>query len=171
MWFDSWESILRIVVHGSLGYIALVFLLRISGKRTLSKMNAFDFVVTIALGSAFATLLISTSVPLVNGVVAIAVLIVLQWIASSLYVRSERFEAVVKGTPELVFWKGTYLDDVLRRLRVTHEEVQAAMRNSDVTSDRRAAAILETDGSLTVIRVPEGEETEALEKIETPDID
>lgn len=171
MWFDSWESVLRIVVHGSLGYVALVFMLRVSGKRTLSKMNAFDFVVTIALGSVFATLLISTSVPLVEGLVAIALLIALQWIASSLYVRSERFESIVKGTPELVFWRGVYLDDVLRRVRVTHEEVQAAMRNSDVTSDRSAAAILETDGSLTVIRVPDGEDTEALEKIGPPDVD
>lgn len=168
MWFGDWESVLRIVVHGFLGYIALVFMLRVSGKRTLSKMNAFDFVITIALGSVFATLLVSSSVPLVEGVAAIALLIILQWIASSLYVRSERFEAIVKGTPELVFWRGLYLDDVLRRLRVTHEEVQAAMRNNDVTSDRSAAAVLETDGSLTVIRIPEGEETEALEKIERP---
>lgn len=171
MWFDSWESVLRIVVHGSLGYIALVFMLRLSGKRSLSKMNAFDFVVTIALGSVFGTLIISTSVPLVDGVVAIVVLVALQWIVSALYVRSERLEAIVKGTPELVFWKGVYLDDVLRRLRVTHEEIHAAMRNQNVTTDRSAAAILETDGSLTVIRVPDGEDTDALEKIETPDID
>jgi len=171
MWFDSWESILRILVHGSLGYVALVFMLRISGKRTLSKMNAFDFVVTIALGSVFATLLISTSVPLIDGVVAIAVLIALQWIVSSLYVRSERFEAMVKGTPELVFWRGVYLDAALRRMRVTHEEVQAAMRDQNVTTDRSAAVILETDGSLSVVVVPDGEGTEALQKIEPPDID
>lgn len=171
MWFDSWESVLRIIVHGSLGYIALVSILRVSGKRTLSKMNAFDFVVTIALGSVFATLLISTSVPLVDGVVAIAVLVALQWIASSLYVRSERFEAIVKGTPELVFWKGAYLDAVLRRLRVSHEEVQAAMRDQNVTTDRSTAVILETDGSLSVVQVPDGEGTDALEKIEPPNVD
>jgi hypothetical protein len=75
MWFDGWESLLRILIHGTLGYIALVFMLRLSGKRTLSKMNAFDFVITIALGSAFATLLISDMVPLINGVVAIALLV------------------------------------------------------------------------------------------------
>ena len=52
------------MVVGVLAYVALVFLLRISGKRTLSKMNAFDFVVTVALGSTLATILLSTAVVL-----------------------------------------------------------------------------------------------------------
>ncbi len=50
-----------------LAYLALVFLLRISGKRTLSKMNAFDLVVTVALSSTLATMLLSKSVALLPG--------------------------------------------------------------------------------------------------------
>ena len=170
MWFDSWESVLRVLVHGTLGYVALVFMLRLSGKRTLSKMNAFDFVITIALGSTFATLLITDTVPLADGVAAIGVLVILQWIVSSLYVRSERFESIVKGSPQLVFWRGTYLDDVLRRERITPEEIQAAMRTNNVTSDLDAAAILETDGSLSVVRVPDDTETDALRRVQSPDV-
>ncbi len=64
MFFDSWAALGRIVVVGVLAYIGLVFLLRVSGKRTLSKMNAFDLVITIALGSTFATVLLSKSVAL-----------------------------------------------------------------------------------------------------------
>ncbi len=48
--YHGHEPIIRVLVVGVLAYIALVFLLRISGSRTLSKMNAFDFIVTIALG-------------------------------------------------------------------------------------------------------------------------
>lgn len=168
MWFDSWESLLRILIHGTLGYVALVFMLRLSGKRTLSKMNAFDFVITIALGSAFATLLISDMVPLADGVVAIAVLVTLQWVVSSMYVRSERFESIVKGTPQLVYWKGEYLEDVLRRERITHEEVQAAMRANSIASGSGAAAVLETDGSLSVVPLGNGEGVEAMERVQSP---
>ena len=50
MFFDSWYDLFRIVIVGALAYAGLVFLLRITGKRTLSKMNAFDLVVTVALG-------------------------------------------------------------------------------------------------------------------------
>lgn len=168
MWFGSWESVLRIVVHGTLGYVALVFLLRVSGKRALSKMNAFDFVITIALGSAFATLLISDRVPLVEGIVALGTLIVLQWVISSLYVRSAHFEAIVKGEPTVLYWRGRYLEDILRKVRITHEEVQAAMRDRNITRHERAVAVLETDGTLTVIEMPSGDDIHALKGVDRP---
>ena len=50
MFFESWSSLGRILAVGALAYMALVLLLRISGKRTLTKLNAFDLVVTVALG-------------------------------------------------------------------------------------------------------------------------
>ena len=59
MLFDSWAGLGRVVLIGTLAYGALVLLLRISGKRTLSKLNAFDLVVTVALGSTLATVLLS----------------------------------------------------------------------------------------------------------------
>ena len=53
LFFNSWNDLGRVLVLGVLGYVSLVLLLRVSGNRTLSKLNAFDFVVTIALGSTF----------------------------------------------------------------------------------------------------------------------
>ena len=51
MFFDDWQEILRTLVIGALAYVVLVFLLRVSGKHTLSKWNAFDFVVTGQIGA------------------------------------------------------------------------------------------------------------------------
>jgi uncharacterized membrane protein YcaP (DUF421 family) len=70
MIFDGWGSIARTAIVGVLAYAALVVLLRISGKRTLAKMNAFDLVVTVALGSTLATILLSKEVSLASGVAA-----------------------------------------------------------------------------------------------------
>ena len=67
MFFDGWAGLLRVLVVGALAYAALVLLLRVSGKRTLSKMNAFDLVVTVALGSTLATVLPSRDVALAEG--------------------------------------------------------------------------------------------------------
>ena len=50
----------------------LVIFLRLSGKRTLSKMNAFDLVVTVALGSTLATVLLTKDVALADGALAFA---------------------------------------------------------------------------------------------------
>ena len=68
MFFDGWSGPLRVLAVGTCAYAALVLLLRCSGKRTLSKMNAFDLVVTVALGSTLATVLLSKGVALAEGV-------------------------------------------------------------------------------------------------------
>lgn len=156
MFFNDWDSIVRVIVLGTLGYVALIVLLRVSGKRTLSKMNAFDFIITITLGSAFASLMVSKTVTLADGVVALSLLVALQYMMTWIYVRSRRFEQLVTGVPQLLFWKGDYLEGILKRERVSKEEVQAAMRNSNVTAHETSAAVLETDGSITVFLM-EGE--------------
>ncbi|MBD0377567.1 MAG: DUF421 domain-containing protein, partial [Flavisolibacter sp.] len=68
IFFDSWESIIRTIIITVLAYALLIFLLRTSGKRTLSKMNAFDFIVTVALGSTLATVMLNKNVALIDGV-------------------------------------------------------------------------------------------------------
>jgi uncharacterized membrane protein YcaP (DUF421 family) len=78
--FSGWQSLFRVLVVGVLAYITLVLFLRLSGKRTLSKMNAFDFVVTVALGSTLATVLLTEDVALADGVISFALLVGLQFV-------------------------------------------------------------------------------------------
>ena len=80
MWFDSWSELGRILVVTPLAYGALVAVLRLSGARTLSKLNAFDLVVTVALGSTLATVLLNSDVSLSEGVLALVVLVALQFV-------------------------------------------------------------------------------------------
>ena len=150
--FDGWGGVLRVAVVGTCAYAGLVVLLRISGKRTLSKMNAFDFVVTVALGSTLATVLLSSDVALAEGMAALALLIVLQWAITFASVRSATVRGWVKGEPTLLAHDGQLLPQAMRRARVTPEEVEAALRAHGLGSlDRAGAVILETDGSLSVV--------------------
>lgn len=160
MFFHSWTDIGRTVLVGALAYAALVLMLRISGKRTLSKMNAFDLVVTVALGSTLATILLSKEVALVEGLVAFALLIILQFIVAALSVRSPGFQKLVKAQPALLYFEGQFLEDPMRRERVTREELIAAVRSQGILSMSDAAAVvLETDGSFSVLRSSGGEES------------
>ena len=152
MFFDSWSAVLRVLIVGVLGYAALLALLRVSGKRTLSKMNAFDFVVTIALGSTLASMLLSKSVALVDGVLALALLVLLQFVISWSSVRWRAVDRAVKAEPALLYYQGQLLHDMLMRERVSRVEVEAAVRQSGYGSLKQVAAVvLETDGSLSVI--------------------
>ena len=152
MLFQNWSGLARTVVVGALAYLALVALLRTSGKRTLAKMNAFDFVVTVALGSTLATILLSKDVALAEGVLALAVLIGLQFAISWLSVRFSLVSRLVKSEPTLVLYGGRLLPGKLRQERVTEEEVRAAVRAQGVGSLADVAGVvLETDGSFTVV--------------------
>jgi uncharacterized membrane protein YcaP (DUF421 family) len=153
MFFDDWFGLLRVLVVGTLAYASLVLLLRVSGKRTLSKMNAFDLVVTVALGSTLATVLLTNDVALLEGVLALALLIGLQLAIAWLSVRSERVQEFVKAQPRLLLHRGRMLPAALREERVTEEEVRAAARAQGIGSLGEVdAVVLETDGSFSVLK-------------------
>ena len=111
MFFDSWTGLARVAIAGVCAFAALVLLLRITGQRTLSKMNAFDFIVTVALGSTLATILLSKDASLVEGGVALALLIFLQISVAWLSLRSEGLQNLIKSTPLLLFHGGKFLED------------------------------------------------------------
>ncbi len=161
MFFDGWGDLLRLAVVGTLSYAALVAMLRTTGKRTLAKMNAFDLVVTVALGSTFASALLTSSVSLAEAIGAFALLGGLQYAVAMLSVRSERFQRFVKAQPTLLYRRG-FLEPAMRRERVTREEIFAAIRASGaVELGSVAAVVLETDGSFSVLTgaAPDGPAT------------
>lgn len=159
MYFESWQGLLRIFLVGVPAYLGLVLLLRVSGKRTLSKMNAFDLVVTVALGSTLATTLLSRDVPLVEGLGALALLIGLQYVITWSSVRSARFKRLVRSEPSLLYFRGETVHGELRRERVSVEELHQAVRDSGFASLAEVdAVVLETDGTTAVI--PKGERGE-----------
>ena len=152
MFFDGWPSLERTLVVGVCAYVALLVLLRVSGKRTLSKMNAFDFVVTVALGSTLATILLSRDVALAQGVLAFAMLIGLQFAITWSTVRAPGLRSVVTGEPTLLLYRGELLLDAMRRSRVVESEMHAALRAAGLSAAGNVAAVvLETDGSLSVV--------------------
>ena len=155
MLYGNLYGLLRILVVGPLAYVMLIAVLRISGKRTLAKMNAFDFVVTVALGSTLASVLLSKDVPLLEGVLALALLALLQFIVASLVKRVPSIGDIVKSEPRLLLIDGQIDDAALRDERVVYGEVEAAVRKRGHGDFAQiAAVVLETDGSFSVI--PDG---------------
>ena len=110
MFWSSWSSIGRIIIAGIFAYLSIVVSIRISGKRTLSKLNAFDFVVTVALGSILATMITTKDFKIVDGIASFAILMILQYIISSLSVRSRKVEKIVKAEPTLLFYNNEFLE-------------------------------------------------------------
>ena len=112
-------------------------------------------------------MLLSKSVALAEGLLAFALLVGLQWAVAKLSVRSPRFSGLVKAEPKLLLHRGRFLDDALRDERVTRDEVLAALRAAGAADAAGVAAVvLETDGSLNVIRdAPPGPGTSTLKSV------
>lgn len=166
MIFQNWQGIFRTLVVGVLAYACLVLFLRISGKRTLAKLNAFDLVVTVALGSTLSAVLLQESVALAEGATALALLILLQFLVTFVSVRWPRFAKIVRSEPGLLARNGEFCDTTLRRERITRGEVLSAVRsNGERGIEDVSAVVLESDGTISVI----GHENGARQSREPPD--
>ena len=170
MFFNGWFALLRTTVVGILAYAALIVFLRLSGKRTLAKMNAFDLIVTVSLGSTLATIALSADVALAQGLLALALLVALQFVITWSSVRWGWVRRAMTGEPSLLLFRGEYLQAALRRARVTEEEVRAAIRSRGLpTVGEVEAVVLETDGSFSVVGSGNQSPASSLAGIDVPD--
>ena len=167
MFFESMMGVARVVVISVLAYATLILVLRIAGKRSLGKLNAFDLIVTVAIGSTLATVLLSKDVAFVEGAMAFVMLAGLQYVATKLSVHWPWFKRVVRARPRLLLEDGRYLDDALFAERVTREEIDQTIRNHGYGRiEDVAAVVLETDGSFSVIGAGQaGDELTALHAV------
>lgn len=129
-------------------------------------MNAFDFVVTVALGSAFATVALNKNVALADGVLAFFLLIFLQYFITWLSVRVKTVKRFITSRPALLLYKGELYNDVLKKERITIEEINVAVRKKGIENLKSVdAIILETAGEITVISKLETENPGTLQYV------
>ncbi len=166
MWLDSWLDLGRVVLVGAAAYVLLVVVLRVSGKRTLSQLNAFDFVVTVALGSTLATILLSSDVSLVEGLTALALLVGLQFVVASVSAQWPRTRAALTSRPVLLLAGGAVRHEALRRNRLTESELRQAVRSQGIGDlSQVGAVVLETNGTLSVISASQYGDGSSLEDV------
>jgi len=153
MLFQGWPGIARTLLVGTLAYVTLVLFLRISGKRTLSKLNAFDLVVTVALGSTLSAILLQESIALAEGATALGLLILLQYLVTFASVRSNSVAKLIRSEPTLLVRSGSFCHDAMMRQRITEDEIMSAVRsNGSEGLDEVEAVVLESDGTLSIIK-------------------
>jgi uncharacterized membrane protein YcaP (DUF421 family) len=152
IFFDSWQSLARSFFVTVLAYAGMIVLLRVSGKRTLTKMNAFDFIITVALGSALANVALNKDVALADGLLVFALLIFLQFFITWLSVRIRAVKKIVTSQPVLLLYKGELLNSTREKERITIEEIYVAARKRGISELKDIDAIvLESTGDITII--------------------
>lgn len=152
MFFAGSHRLVRVLILTLLGYLALLVMLRLSRKRSLAKMNVFDFVYIVIIGELIAITILDEDVALAEGMAAVGLLILLQVVLSWLTTRSALLEHVINGEPTLLMRRGRFLRDAMQEQRMTEREILYAVRAEGLADlDKVEAVVLETNGLLSII--------------------
>jgi uncharacterized membrane protein YcaP (DUF421 family) len=139
------------VVRGAIVYVFLLLLLRLTGRRQVGQLAPFDLVLLLVLSNAVQNSMNGGDNSLVGGLISAATLVALNYLVGALTYRSKRLEALIEGRPQLLIHNGELFEDVLRRAKLTHHELNAALRRSGCACvDDVHSAILENNGSISV---------------------
>lgn len=144
------------------GYIALgtvaIFLsaligIRVAGRRTVSEMSAFDFIVSVAIGSIVASTALLQKPSLVDGVVALGTLLLLQVGVAAGRRRWHWFRRLVDLSPVVLVRGGELHEEGLRGPQLARSDVMERLRQAGVFSlEELELVILEPTGRLTIVR-------------------
>ncbi len=150
--WTGWSAIWHTLLIGTVGYLTLVILLRGTGPRTMSKMTPLDFVIAITLGSAFGRVVTAVDVGLAQVIVALVLLVVVQWVLAAARARWRFARRLLDSPPALLYYDGELQERSLRRHRLTEHDVHAAARGNGYGSLADVqAVVLHQDGALGVI--------------------
>ena len=143
-----WELILRsAVVYGF-----LLILLRLSGKRQVGQLAPFDLVLLLVLSNAVQNSMNGGDNSLVGGLISAGVLVGLNHVIGIATFRSKRLEVIIEGRPQLLVHNGRLFDEVMSGAKLTHHELNAALRQSGCANMSDVhVVILENNGSISVV--------------------
>lgn len=132
-------------------YFAIIIFTRIFGKRSFSKMSSFDFAMTVAIGSIIATTVLTSSVTLINGVIALFIVYLAQ-ITAALCRRHEWFRNLIDNTPLLLMDGEKILEHNLKKARVAKSDLRSKLREANVIElSEVKAVVFETTGDISVL--------------------
>lgn len=151
-WFESWERILAVVIAAIAVYLAIVAVVRISGKRTTANFNSFDWLITVTIGSLASSGILLPDIAVVDALAAIVTLALCQYGITWAVRRSDTIGGAVKAEPLLLLHRGRVLEKNLDRSRISIAELRAVLRGEGIADPEDAAwVVLETNGQMSVI--------------------
>lgn len=149
---EHFEVILRSITSFSLLLIGA----KILGKQTISQMTMFDFVAAISLGAISANLAFNTSIKAQYTIIAFTIYIVIIFLIAIISLKNRKSRKFLAGDPTMVIQNGKVLEGNMKKMRYTLDYLNQQLRERDVFNIEEVLfAIVETNGTLTVLKKPQ----------------
>lgn len=140
------------VVRGVIVYVIILFLVRLSGKRTVGEFTPFDLVVVILIGESTQGALTGGDESVIGAPIVAATLIALNMLLGFLSARSRTVDRLLEGEPVLLVRDGVVLQRALRANNLPRSDLDESVRKQGLRSiDAVALAVLETNGEITIV--------------------
>ncbi|MCA0987656.1 DUF421 domain-containing protein [Guptibacillus algicola] len=143
---------LEVIARSLLMLIVLFLLTKVLGKKQLSKLSYFEYIVGIIIGDVAGTLTMSTEASLFNGITSLGIWAGVSVVISMISLKSKAFRDVVEGKARIFIKDGKILEENLKKERISADELLEMLRKKDVFSANDVEfALLEADGELSVL--------------------
>lgn len=150
------KKMISVIIRTFIIYCVVTAFMRLMGKRQLGELQPGELVITLLISEIATSPIADNTLPLLNSLVPLAVLVALEIITSYLEMRFVRFRYLVDGKPLTVIRNGEIDQKNLKRLRFTINDILAALRQKDIFDIRDAQyGIVETNGTFSVLLKPE----------------
>ncbi|MEG0545665.1 MAG: DUF421 domain-containing protein [Oscillospiraceae bacterium] len=137
-------------------YILVICTMRILGKRQIGQLQPAEFVITLLLSEILVIPMQDTQLPLINTFIPAFLLVGFEILISVISLKSIKFRSILQGNSLIVISNGVLDQKQLKRLRFTIDDLLEALRKKDVFDISIVQyAIVETDGTLSVMLKPE----------------
>ena len=143
-----WDFIIRAIVV----YFFLLVLLRLTGKRQVGQLAPFDLVLLLVLSNAVQNSMNAGDNSVTAGLILAATLVGLNWLVGWATYQNHALEALIEGRPEILIHNGVLYEEILRREKLPHHELIAALRLAGCASvEEVRSAVLESNGNISVL--------------------
>lgn len=144
------------LVRATVLYAVVIFLIRVMGKRQIGELQPAEFVVTMLVSEIASIPMQDNTIPILNSISALFVLVAYEVITSAVSLKSYKFRAFMQGHPIIVIRDGVIDIRALKKMRMSVNDLMGALRQKDVFEISQVSyAIFETNGQISVLLKPE----------------
>lgn len=144
---------MQLIFRTTLVYFIILIIIRASGKRTMSEITTFDFVLLLIVGEATQQALLNFDHSVTGAALVIGVLVTIDYLISIFSYKFRWFDRVANGVPILLLENGNLIKKHMDKARISAEEILVAARKTQglESLDQIKYAVLEKDGSVSIV--------------------
>lgn len=143
----------ELLIRGTCIYFFMFIIMKIWGKKHLGEMAAFDFILLLFISEAVQNSLVDDDKSITGGMIIIVTFLFWNSLINKLTFRFRKLEKLLDGEPQIVIKNGHVDTNLLRKEKITEQELFEALRQQGVDELKKVKkATLETNGHLSVIQ-------------------